>query len=213
MLLMKLRPLHLKGSDFGTVGGSDRIALTPGILWFSSFGWQSLPEFRYALTWFLIVAAFQSNDPFPPWGSEKYPLNATWYLWLVLSWPAGWMRCGSIRRCLDNLIFHVLEWPVDLCTMFLHLLYVQLIPRVERWRGQIVIYLILSSAWSTNAARDRTRSNLFWSPEKLSVDTTGKEFEQFESGAFYLWHQNHKNFQQETSTSSTLPYLQDLLSD
>ena len=44
---------------------------------------------------------------------------------------------------------------------------------------------------------------------RYSLCTTGKEFEQFESGhgAFYLWHQNHKNFQQETSTSSMLPYL------
>ena len=171
MLLMKLRPSHLKGSDFGTAGGSHRIALTPGIPLPDSvvlFIWltvsTSLPEFRYALTWFLIVAAFQSNDPFPPWGSEKSLLNATWYLWLVLSWPAGWMRCGSIRRCLDDLIFHVLKWPVELCTLFLHLLCVQLIPRVARWRGQIVIDLILSSAWSNNAARDRTRFISFWSP-------------------------------------------------
>ena len=136
---MKLRPSHLKGSDFGTAGGSHRIAVTPGIPMSDSvvlFIWltvsTSLPEFRYALTWFLIVAAFQSNDSFPPWGSEKSLLNATWYLWLVLSWPAGSMRCGSIRRCLDDLIFHVLKWPVELCTLFLHLLCVQLIPRVAR---------------------------------------------------------------------------------
>ena len=118
----------------------------------------------------LIVAAFQSNDPFPPWGSEKSFLNATWYLWLVLSWPAGCMRCGSIRRCFDDLIFHVLKWPVELCTLFLHLLYVQPIPRVARWRGQIVVHFIFSSAWSNNAARDRTRFISFWSPEKFSVD-------------------------------------------
>ena len=135
---MKLRPSHLKGSDFGTAGGSHRIALTSGIPMSDSvvlFIWltvsTSLPEFRYALTWFLIVAAFQSNDSFPPWGSEKSLLNATWYLWLVLSWPAGSMRCGSIRRCLDDLIFHVLKWPVELCTLFLHLLCVQLIPRAR----------------------------------------------------------------------------------
>ena len=83
MLLMKLRPSHLKGSEFGTVGGSHRIALTPGIPLSDSvvlFIWltvsTSLLEFRYALTWFLIVAAFQSNDPFQPWGSEKSLLNA-----------------------------------------------------------------------------------------------------------------------------------------
>ena len=46
-----------------------------------------------------------------------------------------------------------------------------------------------------------------------SLCMTRKEFEQFESGAFHLWHQNRKNFQQETSTSSTPPYLQALLSD
>ena len=138
MLLMKLRPSHLKGSDFGTVGGSRRIALTPYhcLIPVVLFIWltvsASLPEFRYGLTWFLIVTAFQSNDPFPPWGFEKSLLNATWYLWLVLSWPAGLMRCGSIRRCLDDLIFHVLKWPVELCTLFLHLLYVQLILRVAR---------------------------------------------------------------------------------
>ena len=96
MLLMKLRPSHLKGSNFGTAGGSHRIALTPGIPLPDSvvlFIWltvsTSLPEFSYALTWFLIVAALRSNDPFPPWGSEKSLLNATWYPWLVLSWPAG----------------------------------------------------------------------------------------------------------------------------
>ena len=66
MLLIKLRPLHLKGSDFGTVGGLHRIALAPGILmsdYVVLFIWltvsTSLPEFRYGLTWFLIVAAFQ----------------------------------------------------------------------------------------------------------------------------------------------------------
>ena len=152
MLLMKLRLSHLKGYDFGTAGGSHRTALTPGIplsdsvvlvIWLTVS--TSLPEFRYALTWFLIVGAFQSNDPLPPWGSEKSLLNATWYLWLVLSWPAL-MRCGSIRRCLDDLIFHVLKWSVELCTLFLHLLYVQLILRFARLRGQIVIDLILPSA-------------------------------------------------------------------
>ena len=86
--------------------------------------------------------------------------------WLVLSWPAGWMRCASIRRCLDDLMFHVLKWPVELCTLILHLLYVQLILRVARWRGQILVDLILSSVRSNNAARVRTRSFFFLRPWK-----------------------------------------------
>ena len=171
---MKLRPLHLKGSDFGTVGGSHRIALTPGIplsdsfLWFSSFGWQFnvTPRVQVCFEWHgsWLWLLFSQMTPFHLRDPEKYPLNATWYLWLVLSWPAGWMRCSSIRRCLDDLIFHVLKWLVELFTLFLQLLYVQLIPRVARWRGQMVIDLILSSALLNNAARDRTRFISFWSP-------------------------------------------------
>ena len=170
----------------------------------------------------LIVDAFQSIDPFPPWGSEKSLPNATWYLWLVLSWPAGSMRCGSIRRCLDDLIFHVLKWPVELCSLFLHLLYVQLIPENRAmtradcyWPNPFLrlikqccsrenkIYFILKP-WKAQCRP------VLWDD---SLCTTGKELEQFESSAFYLWHQNRKNFQQQTSTSSTPPYLQALLSD
>ena len=44
------------------------------------------------------------------------------------------------------------------------------------------------------------KSSVSNSALRYSLCTTGKEFEQFESGAFYLWHQNRKNFQQETLT-------------
>ena len=54
------------------------------------------------------------------------------------------------------------------------------------------------------------KSSVSTSALRYSLCTTGKEFEQLESGAFYLWHQNRKNFQQQTSKSSTYPRLQHL---
>ena len=140
------------------------------------------------------------------------------YLCLPTSWPAGWMRCGSIRRCLDDFIFLFLKWPVELCTLFL-----QLNARVARWWGQIVIDLILSFPPPGQTMMLDTKQDLFHSEALKSLESTsalrcslcmtGKEFEQFGSNAFDLWHQNCKNFQQETSTCRTLLYLQDLLSD
>ena len=77
-LFMKLTPSHVKFFPVCRWGVSATVTTTPGIPPEDSiavFIWEALsmswPSLRKICMWDLILAAFLSHAPFPPWGSEK----------------------------------------------------------------------------------------------------------------------------------------------